>query len=61
MWLINVETLELEFFSDATAVEYVVLSHTWASGEVTFEDMSNQSVARHKAGWPKIEMTCRLG
>ena len=60
MWLINTETLQLEFFSGATAVDYAILSHTWGDGEVTFGDMSHKSVAQKKAGWPKIEMTCRL-
>ncbi|KAH7124281.1 hypothetical protein EDB81DRAFT_812339 [Dactylonectria macrodidyma] len=60
MWLINTETLQLEFFSDATVVDYVILSHTWGEGEVKFQDLSDKPIAQHKAGWPKIEMTCRL-
>src|SRR3569833_1359671 len=37
MWLINVETLDLEeHFHDKST--YAILSHTWDSGEVTFED-----------------------
>ena len=61
MRLINAETLEFEEFIDPSTVRYAILSHTWATEEVSFLDMltGNPSV-RNKAGFVKIRETCRL-
>ncbi|KAI1327593.1 HET-domain-containing protein [Xylariaceae sp. FL0255] len=73
MRLINCQTLELEEFVRDTP-RYAVLSHTWGDDEVTFADMQKgegermlmdnddtwQPNAQHRAGYAKIEQTCRL-
>ena len=61
MRLINVETLELQFFSDDfEAPPYVILSHCWGEEEVTLQDVLTKP--RHelawKAGWGKIVSFC---
>ena len=38
MYLINVNTFELEEFSDDHQVPYAILSHRWQSGELEFQD-----------------------
>lgn len=58
MWLINVETFELEFFPSPPP-RYAILSHTWGADEVIFEDMHNNvPQVREKLGWAKIQLTC---
>lgn len=70
MRLINVETYELkEFFSEKTP-PYAILSHTWGTEEVTFQDWArfkdestkDQSVKgrsiKDKAGFQKIQGAC---
>lgn len=55
MRLINTRTLGLEeFFGDAIP-RYAILSHTWGSGEVTFQDWTNLETASKKEGYRKIE------
>lgn len=61
MWLINVDTLQLENFvgNDVwTTRPYAILSHTWEDEEVTHQDMRDLSLARNKVGFWKIEKTC---
>ncbi|KAK3312934.1 heterokaryon incompatibility protein-domain-containing protein, partial [Apodospora peruviana] len=58
MWLLNTSTYSLEFV--ANPKDYAILSHTWEHEEVTFEDIKNLELAKTKAGWDKIEQTCRL-
>ena len=61
MWLINVSTFKLESFlqDDVWAkYPYAILSHTWEGDEVTHQDMRDLRIARHKAGFWKIQMTC---
>lgn len=41
MWLINTETLNLEYFPTAPRYKYAILSHTWEEEEVLFKDMSD--------------------
>lgn len=61
MWLINIETLELEHVLDHEATEYAILSHTWEDGEVTFQEFRDgHEVARAKKGWRKIEGFCGI-
>ncbi|KAF4831912.1 Vegetative incompatibility protein HET-E-1 [Colletotrichum tropicale] len=60
MWLINVDNLQLEEHLNPT-VSYAILSHTWGTEEVSFQDFRNLTdVVRGKAGFPKIAATCRL-
>lgn len=64
MWLIDVGTRQLEEFVGLEVPRYAILSHTWARGEeVTFSEMRHsgamEPAARLKAGWLKIDRTCR--
>lgn len=64
MWLLNVNSLKLEHFEDETQKygRYAILSHVWLAkeSEVSFQDLqSGGKLTTHKAGWAKIEQTCR--
>lgn len=41
MWLINVDTLQLEEFIEPD-FPYAILSHTWAGEEVSFQELKTQ-------------------
>jgi hypothetical protein len=56
MWLINTTTLKLNLFV-AEIPDYVILSHTWGEGEVTFDDISKPH-AKDMAGYTKISQCC---
>ncbi len=61
MKLLNVHTRETkEFWSDADAEPYAILSHTWADEEVSFEDLTSLSKAalEAKKGYYKIDKCC---
>ncbi|KAK1719316.1 heterokaryon incompatibility protein-domain-containing protein [Colletotrichum acutatum] len=61
MWLINVNTFELEDFIEPD-FPYAILSHTWGSEEVSFRELKYQrddNVWR-KACYLKIYNTCRV-
>ncbi|KAI1361367.1 heterokaryon incompatibility protein-domain-containing protein [Xylaria arbuscula] len=60
MWLIDTSTLKLVFHPTEPLNGYMILSHTWEDGEVTFQDLQNVEFARTKKGFSKIEETCRL-
>ncbi|KAK4185221.1 heterokaryon incompatibility protein-domain-containing protein, partial [Podospora australis] len=61
MRLINSSSFEFEDFIDPTAVDYAILSHTWADEEVSYQDMiSNRSQAEKKLGFTKIREAARL-
>ncbi|KAK2591824.1 hypothetical protein QQS21_010492 [Conoideocrella luteorostrata] len=62
MWLINTASLGLEWFDDPETdnVRYAILSHTWGSEEVSFQDFADLDVARRKAGFAKISGACQL-
>ncbi|KAK6853768.1 HET-domain-containing protein [Apiospora arundinis] len=57
MYLINVDTLELERF-DANVPTYAILSHRWREGEVSFSEFHDPSKRHSKAGFAKILATC---
>jgi len=58
MWLVNVETFELEDFLSDTKPPYAILSHTWGDRETTFSKFtSSVGVAKIDA---KIFNTCRM-
>lgn len=57
MWLIDSITFELKFFL-ADRPAYAILSHTWGSDEVAFQDFKDLSIAKDKAGFNKIKLTC---
>ncbi|KAK7965197.1 hypothetical protein PG988_010201 [Apiospora saccharicola] len=58
MRLIDCETLELKEFNEIDVPEYVILSHTWGSEEVSFEEMTSPAKGRHRAkeGFHKISL-----
>ncbi len=60
MRLLRTDTLELAEFV-GRAPPYVILSHTWGSEEVSFQDMSQSSKAaalKKKAGYAKLAGCC---
>jgi hypothetical protein len=38
MWLIETESLKLEYFLGDNIPAYAILSHTWEDGKVTLQD-----------------------
>ena len=57
MRLINVRTIQLEEFGSGQRPKYAILSHRWASEEVTYQDMS-QPKTFGKKGFAKIQSAC---
>ncbi|KAM0558118.1 hypothetical protein ACHAPJ_005285 [Fusarium lateritium] len=61
MWLINTHTLTLEEFVGPSLPAYVILSHTWGKGEVTFQEFRSWlPFYKWKPGAQKILKTCEL-
>ena len=64
MRLIHSTTLQLEEFTENDILQYVILSHAWGAGEVTFQDICNRKhtkLAREKPlGWSKIKNCCDI-
>ena len=62
MRLLNAQTFQLEPFTGPipSGLPYAILSHTWVTDEVTFEDMKDLSTARTKKGFAKIEAASRM-
>ncbi|KAK1655587.1 heterokaryon incompatibility protein-domain-containing protein [Colletotrichum phormii] len=62
MWLVNTDSLALKEVSEPSSIKYAILSHTWEDDEVTFQDFQDveQTGARYKSGFSKIEKTCEL-
>jgi len=59
MRLINVNTLEIEEFVGTGFIPpYAILSHTWETEEVTFQDWRDMSRASTKGGYTKICLAC---
>ncbi|KAL8377504.1 hypothetical protein RB595_008265 [Gaeumannomyces hyphopodioides] len=57
MKLLNTQTLELEFFATEEKPKYAILSHTWGSEEVLFEDVRNGKASLlecRKSGLEKV-------
>jgi hypothetical protein len=59
MWLINVNTMKLEFFQESRLPPYGILSHTWGQHEPSFRDLDDWSLIKSKPGAQKIASTCR--
>lgn len=60
MRLIHCESLRLEEFFGSSIPKYAILSHTWASEEVSFTAFAtNLTAARSKLGFRKIDFTCQ--
>jgi hypothetical protein len=56
MRLVNSSTHKLEEFSGQVP-EYAILSHTWETNELSFQDIHEHS-AKHMAGFAKVEGCC---
>ena len=68
MWLININTRELELFNDErTLPHYAILSHTWASAKMTMQQYcdlftqrpSVESMQTVPQSYVKIDNACR--
>ena len=59
MRLIHTKTLKLAEFAGKEIPPYVILSHTWEEGEVSFQDMQSGD-ADQKAGYDKIKRCCKV-
>ncbi|RYP12412.1 hypothetical protein DL767_011323 [Monosporascus sp. MG133] len=57
MYLINVNTMQLEFFQDDRDHVYAILSHRWREEEVLFQDMQSGN-APQKKGYAKLKRFC---
>lgn len=69
MWLIDTSTLTLTFHANTPSKSYIILSHTWGDGEVTFQDLhqhrhhdgGHRQLAKFKkTGFAKIQAVCSL-
>ncbi|KAF4886721.1 Vegetative incompatibility protein HET-E-1 [Colletotrichum fructicola] len=62
MWLVNTYTLTLEEVTDPFSHNYAILSHTWDSDEITFQDIwsSERRSAERKIGHAKLAKTCEI-
>jgi hypothetical protein len=61
MWLINSQTLKLEYFVGDKIPRYAILSHTWGDQEASFAEFNAPNdVIRTNEGYAKIYQTCRL-
>lgn len=58
MRLIHSKTLAVEDFMDEDVPEYAILSHLWATEEMTFQDMQASLRPTHKRGWNKVKRAC---
>jgi len=58
MRLINVRTLAIEQFFGSDIPPYAILSHTWGTEEVTFQDWQDITLASSKSGFAKIQGAC---
>ncbi|KAH7088121.1 heterokaryon incompatibility protein-domain-containing protein [Paraphoma chrysanthemicola] len=60
MRLIHCRSLQLEEFLTSDLPAYAILSHTWASDEVSFASFtSDLAAAKLKTGFRKIDFTCK--
>lgn len=58
MWLLDTSSLALSAFLDKTP-HYVILSHTWGSEEVSFQDIQgSHDRISHRSGYRKIKDCC---
>ncbi|KAF4998771.1 hypothetical protein FGRMN_2912 [Fusarium graminum] len=62
MRLLNIRTLRLESFSGAEIdiPQYAILSHTWGDDEITFQDITQQSLIqlKNRKSYSKIQGCC---
>ncbi|KAK2755524.1 hypothetical protein FQN54_006464 [Arachnomyces sp. PD_36] len=58
MRLLKASTIELEEFPQNRIPPYAILSHTWGTEEVTYDDFQ-RGTANTKASWTKVQSTCQ--
>jgi hypothetical protein len=59
MWLLDTTTLKLKNFIEYKIPPYAILSHTWGTEEVSFQDISLPvSDLEGRAGYQKIKSCC---
>ena len=58
MWLLNVNTEELEYFEGGNIPKYAILSHRWESGEVLYQDIVEKTASFKKA-YSKLRGCCK--
>lgn len=59
MRLINVHNLVMEDFVGWDIPPYVILSHRWQSGEISYQDFENDK-GKQKPSYHKIERLCQM-
>lgn len=62
MRLLNAKTLNFEeFMNEKSFPKYAILSHTWGSEEVTYQDMRDglSQAVQQKTGFTKIRWACQ--
>ncbi|KAI1290514.1 heterokaryon incompatibility protein-domain-containing protein [Xylaria venustula] len=59
MFLIDTQSLDLEEFFGSAIPVYAILSHTWGSEEVSFQEWHNRGLLTVKTGYKKILAACQ--
>jgi hypothetical protein len=59
MRLLHAETIQPISFEGGTIPWYAILSHTWGTDEVSFQDIQRPDDALSKAGYAKIRYACQ--
>ncbi|KAN0110831.1 HET domain containing protein, partial [Hyaloscypha variabilis] len=59
MRLLHTKTLKLHEFFGTSIPPYIILSHTWGEGEVSFQELQSGS-GESKAGYDKIRGCCKI-
>ena len=54
MYLINIETLELEEFIEGQIPSYAILSHRWGPEELNFKEVLKKRIDETKRGYKKF-------
>jgi hypothetical protein len=61
MRFLNVNNLELEEFIGDSVPKYAILSHTWATEEVIFQDWASPATRERRKDTPRsLELACML-
>lgn len=58
MRLLHTTTYQLTTFFDSLVPPYVILSHTWGTEEVSFQDIASLPTASLLSGFRKIKLSC---
>lgn len=58
MWLLNIDSHELEYFEGNKIPPYAILSHRWEHEELTFQEIKT-GMGKKKHGYYKVDMCCR--